>query len=122
MTRRLPPLNGARAFEAAARYLSFTRAAEEMSLTPAAVGQRVKTLEEYFGVKLFERLTRSLRLTEAGRLILPYLQNGFDQIAEADRILRSRRDDRILTVSVAPTFGAKRPPSRARASGWWPRR
>jgi len=107
MTRRLPPLNGVRAFEAAARYLSFTKAAEELSVTPAAVGQQVKTLEEYFGVQLFKRLTRALQLTEAGQLILPYLQNGFDQISEADRILRSRRDERILTVSVAPTFGAK---------------
>jgi len=105
--RRLPPLKGARAFEAAARYLSFTRAAEELSVTPAAVGQQVKTLEDYFGVQLFKRLTRALQLTEAGRQILPYLQNGFDQISEADRILRSRRDERILTVSVAPTFGAK---------------
>lgn len=107
MTRRLPPLNGVRAFEAAARYLSFTKAAEELSVTPAAVGHQVKTLEEYFGVQLFKRLTRALQLTEAGQLILPYLQNGFDQISEADRILRSRRDERILTVSVAPTFGAK---------------
>lgn len=107
MRRRLPPLKGARAFEAAARYLSFTRAAEELSVTPAAVGQQVKTLEDYFGVQLFKRLTRALQLTEAGRQILPYLQNGFDQISEADRILRSRRDERILTVSVAPTFGAK---------------
>lgn len=107
MTRRLPPLNGVRAFEAAARHLSFTRAAEELGVTPAAVGHQVKTLEEYFGVQLFKRLTRALQLTEAGRLILPYLQNGFDQISEADRILRSRRDERILTVSVAPTFGAK---------------
>jgi len=107
MARRLPPLNGVRAFEAAARYLSFTKAAEELNVTPAAVGQQVKTLEDYFGVQLFIRLTRALRLTEAGQLILPYLHNGFDQIGEADRILRSRRDKRTLTVSVAPTFGAK---------------
>jgi len=107
MARRLPPLNGLRAFEAAARALSFTKAAEELNVTPAAVSQQVKSLEEYFGVQLFKRLTRALMLTEAGQLVLPVLQEGFDKLAEADRILRSRQDDRILTVSVAPSFGAK---------------
>jgi len=107
MTRRLPPLNGLRAFEAAARYLSFTKAAEELNVTPAAISQQVKSLEEYFGVQLFKRLTRALILTDSGQLVLPLLQEGFDRLAEADRILRSRQDDRILTVSVAPSFGAK---------------
>jgi LysR family transcriptional regulator, glycine cleavage system transcriptional activator len=107
MTRRLPPLNGLRAFEAAARYLSFTKAAEELNVTPAAVSQQVKSLEEYFGVQLFKRLTRALMLTDAGQMVLPILQEGFDKLAEADHILRSRQDDRILTVSVAPSFGAK---------------
>lgn len=107
MARRLPPLNGLRAFEASARYLSFTKAAEELSVTPAAVSQQVKSLEKYFGVQLFKRLTRALMLTDSGQLVLPILQEGFDQLAEADRILRSRQDNRILTVSVAPSFGAK---------------
>ncbi len=107
MARRLPPLNGLRAFEASARYLSFTKAAEELNVTPAAVSQQVKSLEEYFGVQLFKRLTRALMLTDSGQLVLPILQEGFDKLAEADRILRNRRDDRILTVSVAPSFGAK---------------
>lgn len=107
MTRRLPPLNGLRAFEAAARSLSFTKAAEELNVTPAAVSQQVKSLEEYFGVALFKRLTRALMLTNSGQLVLPVLQEGFDKLAEADHILRNRRDDRILTVSVAPSFGAK---------------
>lgn len=107
MARRLPPLNGLRAFEAAARSLSFTKAAEELNVTPAAVSQQVKSLEEYFGVALFKRLTRALMLTNSGQLVLPVLQEGFDKLAEADHILRNRRDDRILTVSVAPSFGAK---------------
>lgn len=107
MARRLPPLNGLRAFEAAARSLSFTKAAEELNVTPAAVSQQVKSLEEYFGVALFKRLTRALMLTDAGQLVLPILQEGFDKLAEADHILRNRRDERILTVSVAPSFGAK---------------
>lgn len=107
MARRLPPLNGLRAFEASARYLSFTKAAEELNVTPAAVSQQVKALEEYFGVQLFKRLTRALMLTDSGQLVLPILQEGFDKLAEADRLLRSRQDNRILTVSVAPSFGAK---------------
>jgi len=107
MARRLPPLNGLRAFEAAARYLSFTKAAEELNVTPAAVSQQVKSLEEYFGVALFKRLTRALMLTDSGQMVLPILQEGFDKLAEAGHILRSRQDDRILTVSVAPSFGAK---------------
>jgi len=107
MARRLPPLNGLRAFEASARYLSFTKAAEELNVTPAAVSQQVKSLEEYFGVQLFKRLTRALMLTDSGQLVLPILREGFDKLAEADRILRSRQDNRILTVSLAPSFGAK---------------
>jgi LysR family transcriptional regulator, glycine cleavage system transcriptional activator len=107
MSRRLPPLNALRAFEAAARRLSFTKAAEELSVTPAAVSQHVKLLEEYFGIVLFRRLTRALRLTSAGQAVLPLLQEGFDKLAEADRILRRREDERVLTVSVAPSFGAR---------------
>lgn len=107
MTRRLPPLNGLRAFEAAARYLSFTKAAEELHVTPAAISQQVKMLEDYFGVQLFKRLTRALLLTDSGQRVLPILQEGFDRLAEADQILRSQEDEKILTVSVAPSFGAK---------------
>lgn len=107
MSRRLPPLNGLRAFEVTARYLSFTKAAEELHVTPAAVSQQVKTLEDYVGTPLFRRLTRALRLTDAGQAVLPVLQEGFDKLAEADRILRDRHDEHVLTVSVAPSFGAK---------------
>lgn len=107
MSRRLPPLNGLRAFEAAARYLSFTRAAEELSVTPAAVSQQVKALENYFDTRLFRRMTRALMLTEAGQAVLPLLKQGFDKLAEADRLLRSRRDDKVVNVSVSHSFGAK---------------
>ncbi len=107
MERRLPPLNGLRTFEAAARHLSFTKAAEELHVTPAAVSQQVKTLEDYFDVRLFRRLTRALRLTDAGQAVLPVLQEGFDRLEEVNRVLRNRQDERILTVSVAPSFGAK---------------
>lgn len=107
MSRPLPPLNALRAFEVAARHLSFTKAADELHVTPAAVSQQVKTLEDFAGTPLFRRLTRALRLTEAGRSVLPLLQEGFEKLAEAGEVLRQREDERVLTVSVPPTFGAK---------------
>ncbi len=107
MNRRLPPLNSLRAFEAAARYLSFKKAAEELHVTPAAVSHQVRTLEEYCGAQLFHRLARALRLTEAGQAALPLLREGFDKLAEAADAMRAEERAGILTVSVAPTFGAK---------------
>ena len=107
MSRRLPPLNSLRAFESSARHLSFTKAAEELNVTPAAISQQVKLLEDYFSVKLFKRLTRALQLTAEGQTILPILSEGFDKLAEADTVLRNRQLDHILMVSVAPAFGAK---------------
>lgn len=107
MERRLPPLNSLRAFESAARHLSFTKAAEELHVTPAAISQQVKTLEEYFDVRLFDRLTRALRLTNTGHAVLPAAREGFDRLAEIDRILRSHQNEWVVTVSVAPSFGAK---------------
>lgn len=107
MNRRLPPLNSLRAFEAAARHLSFKRAAEELRVTPAAISQQVRTLEEYCGNALFRRLTRALRLTEAGEAALPALREGFDKLAEAAAAMRAERRVGILTVSVPPSFGAK---------------
>ena len=107
MNRRLPPLNSLRAFESSARHLSFTKAAEELNVTPAAISQQVKLLENYFSVKLFKRLTRALKLTAEGQTILPILSEGFDKLAEADTVLRNHQLDNILMVSVAPAFGAK---------------
>jgi len=95
-----------RAFEAAARHLSFKKAAQELNVTPAAISQQVKVLEDYFSVSLFKRLTRALLLTGAGQMILPILSDGFDKLAEADSVLRNRKSDKILTVSVPPGFGA----------------
>ncbi|HUF86748.1 MAG TPA: transcriptional regulator GcvA [Thermohalobaculum sp.] len=107
MSRRLPPLNSLRAFEAAARHLSFKKAAEELHVTPAAISQQVRTLEEHCGAALFHRLTRALRLTEAGQAALPALREGFDKLAEAAEAMRARGRGGVLTVSVAPSFGAK---------------
>ena len=107
MARSLPPLNSLRAFEAAARHLSFTKAAEELSVTPAAISHQIKALEEFLGVVLFRRLTRALRLTDAGQAAFPKVREGFDKLAEAVEILRAEEESKVLTVSVSPSFGAK---------------
>ena len=104
MPRPLPPLNALRAFEAAARHLSFTRAAEELHVTQAAVSHQVKALEERVGVKLFRRLTRGLLLTEDGHALLPDLREAFDRLAQAvDRIGRQGGQG-TLTISLLTTF------------------
>jgi LysR family glycine cleavage system transcriptional activator len=107
MSRRLPPLNALRAFEAGARHLSFTKAAEELHVTQAAVSHQVKALEEYLGVALFRRMTRQIALTEAGRALVPVLSESFDQIAAAAEALRERPESRTLTVTLTPAFGSK---------------
>ena len=88
MTYSLPPLNALRAFEAAARHLSFKLAAHELHVTPAAVGQQVKALEVRLGVRLFERLHKQLILTAAGQAYLPEISDGFRLIADATARLK----------------------------------
>src|SRR5882762_1842927 len=83
MSYRLPPLNGLRSFEAAARHLSFTRAADELGVTPGAVSQQVKSLEGALGITLFRRLPRSLILTSEGEAYLPSITSAFDLISRA---------------------------------------
>ena len=107
MSRRLPPLNGLRAFEAAARHLSFTKAAEELSVTQAAISHQVKGLEDQLGLKLFRRFNRRLMLTDAGQLYLPALTEAFDGIDAATRRLRAAEETGPLKVSVATSFAAK---------------
>ncbi len=69
----LPPLNSLRAFETAGRHLSFSKAAHELSVTPGAISQQIRTLEEFLDIKLFKRLNRTIVLTDAGQLFLPLL-------------------------------------------------
>jgi LysR family glycine cleavage system transcriptional activator len=107
MARPLPPLNALGAFESAGRHLSFTKAAAELNVTPAAIGHQVKALEELLEVPLFRRLTRALRLTEAGQAALPPLRDGFDKLAEAVELLRTQEDSGAVTVSLGPCFAAK---------------
>jgi LysR family glycine cleavage system transcriptional activator len=107
MTRRLPPLNALRAFEAAGRHLSFSRAAAELNVTPAAVSHQVKALEDLLGVPLFRRLTRGVALTDEGRAYLPGLIEGFDKLAGASaRIARHGLAGRLV-VSAIPSFAMR---------------
>ncbi len=105
--KRLPPLNALRVFEAAARHLSFTRAADELHVTPGAVSQQIKSLEDFIGAPVFRRQKRALLLTDEAQASLPVLREGFEKLAEAGRILSSRNDTGKLTVSVAPSLAAK---------------
>ncbi|EWY41881.1 transcriptional regulator [Skermanella stibiiresistens SB22] len=107
MGRRLPPLNAIRAFEAAARHLSFTRAAEELNVTQAAISHQIKGLEDTLGLPLFRRLNRALVLTEAGQGYLPPLREALDQIADATSKLKAADGGGSLTVSTLASFAAK---------------
>jgi len=105
--QRLPPLNAIRAFEAAARHLSFAKAAEELHVSPGAVSHHIKALEEDLGVPLFKRLNRAVILTEAGQLCLPGIRDAFEKLNIAIDKVRSSRSDNILRVSVGPAFASK---------------
>jgi LysR family transcriptional regulator, glycine cleavage system transcriptional activator len=106
MDRKLPPLNALRAFESAARHLSVKIAAEELCVTPGAVSQMLKVLEEHLGVKLFERVNRGILLTQAGREYLPPIRNAFRQIGEASKRVAASNDTGLLTLSVTPFFAS----------------
>ncbi|MDH3919913.1 MAG: LysR family transcriptional regulator, partial [Rhodospirillales bacterium] len=106
MVQRLPSLNGLRAFEAAARHLSLTKAARELNVTPAAISHQIKALEADLGAALLRRVRGEFVLTEVAQSALPALRAGFDQIAEAARRLRSGQTRRFLTISVGPTFAS----------------
>jgi LysR family glycine cleavage system transcriptional activator len=107
MPRRLPPLNALRAFEAAARHLSFARAAEELYLTPSAISHQIKALEEQVGIKLFERRGRNVGLTDAGGRYYPALRQAFDRMNEATEELKQSDRFGALTVNVLPTFAIR---------------
>ena len=107
MQRRLPPLNSLRAFESAARLLSFTRAADELSVTQSAVSHQVKALEDWAGIPLFRRDGRQVALTEAAAKFLPTVTAALDQIALAGRKLQAVDPGQgWLTVAMMPSFAA----------------
>ena len=107
MIYRLPPLNALRVFEAAARHLSFKEAANELSITQAAVSHQVKSLEDYLGVELFRRSGRGVQLTEAARAALPRLRDGFDALAAAVEQIRERGEETDLAITAPPVFTAR---------------
>src|SRR5437899_6103835 len=107
MPRRLPPLKAVKAFEAAARHESFTRAAEELCVTQGAVSHQVKALEEELGVKLFNRERQRLVITEAGREYLTVVRDALDRIAVVTERLVQRQSSGALTISTSPDFAAK---------------
>ncbi|MDP2122800.1 MAG: transcriptional regulator GcvA [Parvibaculum sp.] len=105
-SRRLPSLKALRAFEAAARHGSFSRAADELSVTHAAVSHQIRALEEELGAGLFHRTGRAVELTERGARLAPVLTAAFDQLAEG-WAQAGARDSAALTVSVEPSFAAR---------------
>jgi LysR family glycine cleavage system transcriptional activator len=107
MDNRSPPLNALRAFEVAARHLSFSKAADELCVTPAAISHQIRTLEDYFEVELFHRLNPGLQLTPVAREVLPKVQEGFGCLAEAVRRVRQHDRESTLTVWSAPSLAAK---------------
>lgn len=107
MRRRLPPLNALRAFEAAARHESFKAAADEMAVTPAAIGHQIRTLEEHLGVPLFHRHNRAVEMTDAARLILPDLTRSFDLMVDALSTLDRDDGENVISVSTVPSFAVK---------------
>src|ERR1700742_4784701 len=107
MTGRLPSLNGLRAFEAAARHLSFTNAASELNVTQTAISHQIRRLEEELGIRLFIRQNRALALTPQARDYLPGVRAAFNDLRLAtDRLLR-KDNDHVLTVSTLASLAAK---------------
>lgn len=104
MTRRLPNLKQLRAFEAAARHLSFNKAADELSVSQAAISHQIKALEEYYGCRLFNRLNRKVALTDTARELAEGISNALDQIAEASNKFRSHEMRGNIRVSVTPFY------------------
>ena len=106
MVDRLPPLSALRTFEAAARHLSFTRAADELHVTQAAVSHQIKALEEHLGVLLFRRLNRHLLLTDEGQLLMPSVRRAFDELAAGVERVRERCCGGTFTISTTPSIAA----------------
>jgi LysR family glycine cleavage system transcriptional activator len=107
MTARLPSLNGLRAFEAAARHLSFTNAAAELNVTQTAISHQIRRLEQELGISLFVRQNRALALTPEARDYLPGVRAAFNDLRLATERLQRRDNDHVLTVSTLASLAAK---------------
>jgi LysR family transcriptional regulator, glycine cleavage system transcriptional activator len=107
MTARLPSLNGLRAFEAAARHLSFTNAAAELNVTQTAISHQIRRLEQELGISLFVRQNRALTLTPEARDYLPGVRAAFNDLRLATDRLQRKENDHVLTVSTLASLAAK---------------
>ena len=107
MSDRLPPLTALRAFDAAARHMSFAKAADELHVTPAALSFQIKSLEDHLGAPLFHRLNRAVALTEAGHALAPGAKEGFQSLAAAWRTAERLQDNETLNITAGPAFTAK---------------
>ncbi len=107
MATPLPPLTALRAFDAAARHMSFAKAAEELHVTPAALSFQIKSLEEHLGAPLFRRLNRAVELTDAGRALAPDARDAFEILTRGWRSAQRSQDTQALTVTAGPAFTAK---------------
>ncbi len=107
MPARLPPLTALRAFEAAARHMSFSKAAAELHVTPAALSYQIKALEADLGMPVFRRLNRAVELTPAGRALAPGVTDAFAGLSSAWRNTQRLKDDGVLTVTAGPAFTSK---------------
>jgi LysR family transcriptional regulator, glycine cleavage system transcriptional activator len=107
MPRSLPPLTSLRAFEAASRSLSFTKAAHELHVTPAAISHQIRGLEQFLGVTLFQRAGRRLELTDHGHLASEHFREAFDRIARGVQALRPQTREGELAIGVTPSFATR---------------
>jgi LysR family glycine cleavage system transcriptional activator len=107
MPAYLPPLTALRAFDAAARHMSFAKAADELNVTPAALSFQIKSLEEHLGTPLFRRLNRAVELTDAGRALAPDTKDAFEMLVRGWRAAQRAEDHQSLTVTAGPAFTAK---------------
>jgi LysR family glycine cleavage system transcriptional activator len=107
MPAPLPPLTALRAFDAAARHMSFAKAADELNVTPAALSFQIKSLEEHLGAPLFRRLNRAVELTDAGRALAPDAAEAFETLTKGWRAALRTQDHQSLTVTAGPAFTAK---------------
>ncbi|MCL4163179.1 UNVERIFIED_CONTAM: hypothetical protein GTU68_045858, partial [Idotea baltica] len=106
-TPHLPPLTALRTFEAVARLKSFTKAANELYVTRAAVSHQIKNLEDYLGFQLIKRQTRSISLTPAAEAALPKLREGFNNLSDAVHLMSSHQSNENINVWMAPSFASK---------------
>lgn len=107
MTRKIPPLNALRAFEAVSRSLSFTKAAEELFVTQGAVSRQIANLEAWLGLKLFARGRHSIEFTAQGQTYFVAMRDIFDGIDRSTRQLMPRQEDRLLRIKLPPTFAIR---------------